>query len=91
MSSSWQLKAVCGQGVTAKDGDYEAQGDHVATVMAALVLLGCAAIDKVQVGQTHSYRGLLGNSGLCTTTRISTEVIRGNCGENWGQVSILFG
>jgi hypothetical protein len=70
-----QLKAACGSGGTAKDGDYEAQGDHVATVMVTLVTLGYAAIDNVQVGQTRSYRGLLGNSGRCTTTRISTEVI----------------
>jgi translation initiation factor 1 len=34
-----QLKAACGSGGTAKDGEYEAQGDHVATVMAALVKL----------------------------------------------------
>jgi translation initiation factor 1 len=37
-----QFKAACGSGGTAKDGEYEAQGDHVATVMAARVLLGYA-------------------------------------------------
>ena len=37
-----QLKAACGSGGTANDGEYEAQGDHVATVMAALAKLGCA-------------------------------------------------
>ncbi len=37
-----QLKAACGSGGTAKDGEYEVQGDHVATVMAALVKLGYA-------------------------------------------------
>jgi translation initiation factor 1 len=35
-----QLKAACGSGGTAKDGVIEVQGDHVATVMAALVKLG---------------------------------------------------
>jgi translation initiation factor 1 (eIF-1/SUI1) len=40
-----QLKAACGSGGTAKDGEYEAQGDHVAAVMAARVLLGYAAVD----------------------------------------------
>jgi translation initiation factor 1 len=39
---SKQLKAACGSGGTAKDGEYEVQGDHVATVMAARVLLGYA-------------------------------------------------
>jgi translation initiation factor 1 len=28
-----QLEAACGSGGTAKDGEYEAQGDHVSTVM----------------------------------------------------------
>ncbi len=37
-----QLKAACGSGGTAKDGVIEVQGDHVATVMAALVKLGYA-------------------------------------------------
>jgi translation initiation factor 1 len=37
-----QLKAACGSGGTAKDGEYEAQGDHVAKVMAARMLLGYA-------------------------------------------------
>jgi translation initiation factor 1 len=37
-----QLKAACGSRGTAKDGVYDAQGDHVATVMAALVKLGYA-------------------------------------------------
>jgi translation initiation factor 1 (eIF-1/SUI1) len=37
MSFSRQLTAAWGQGVTAKDGDYEVQGDHVATVMVAQV------------------------------------------------------
>jgi translation initiation factor 1 len=37
-----QLKAACGSGGTAKYGEYEAQGDHVATVMAALGKLGYA-------------------------------------------------
>ena len=31
-----QLRAACGSGGTAKDGVVEVQGDHVATVMAAL-------------------------------------------------------
>ncbi len=35
-----QLKAACGSGGTAKDGVIEVQGDHVATVMAALGKLG---------------------------------------------------
>ena len=35
-----QPKAACGSGGTAKDGMIEVQGDHVATVMAALVKLG---------------------------------------------------
>ena len=35
-----QLKAACGSGGTAKDGEIEVQGDHVDTVMAALVKLG---------------------------------------------------
>jgi translation initiation factor 1 len=35
-----QLKAACGSGGTAKDGVIEVQGDHVATVMAALTKLG---------------------------------------------------
>jgi translation initiation factor 1 len=35
-----QLKAACGSGGTAKDGVIEVQGDHVATVMAALAKLG---------------------------------------------------
>lgn len=34
-----QLKAACGSGGTVKDGVIEVQGDHVATVMAALVKL----------------------------------------------------
>jgi translation initiation factor 1 len=38
-----QLKAACGSGGTTKDGVIEVQGDHVATVMAALVKLGYAA------------------------------------------------
>ena len=38
-----QLKAACGSGGTAKDGVIEVQGDHVATVMAALVKLGYTA------------------------------------------------
>ena len=37
-----QLKAACGSGGTAKDGVIEVQGDHVATVMAALTKLGYA-------------------------------------------------
>jgi translation initiation factor 1 len=37
-----QLKAACGSGGTAKDGEHEAQDDHVATVIAARVLLGYA-------------------------------------------------
>ena len=37
-----QLKAACGSGGTAKDGVIEVQGDHVVTVMAALVKLGYA-------------------------------------------------
>jgi translation initiation factor 1 len=37
-----QLKAACGSGGTAKDGVIEVQGDHVATVMAALGKLGYA-------------------------------------------------
>ncbi len=37
-----QLKAACGSGGTAKDGVIEVQGDHVVTVMAALVKLGHA-------------------------------------------------
>ena len=37
-----QLKAGCGSGGTTKDGVIEVQGDHVATVMAALVKLGYA-------------------------------------------------
>ena len=37
-----QLKAACGSGGTAKDGEIEVQGDHVATVMAALTKLGYA-------------------------------------------------
>ena len=37
-----QLKAACGSGGTAKDGVVEVQGDHVVTVMAALVKLGYA-------------------------------------------------
>ena len=37
-----QLKAACGSGGTAKDGMIEVQGDHVVTVMAALVKLGYA-------------------------------------------------
>lgn len=37
-----QLKAACGSGGTAKDGVIEVQGDHVATVMAALAKLGYA-------------------------------------------------
>jgi translation initiation factor 1 len=35
-----QLKAACGSGGTVKDGVIEVQGDHVATVMAALQKLG---------------------------------------------------
>jgi translation initiation factor 1 len=35
-----QLKAVCGSGGTVKDGVIEVQGDHVATVIAALQKLG---------------------------------------------------
>jgi translation initiation factor 1 len=35
-----QLKAACAWGGAAKDGVIEVQGDHVATVMAALVMLG---------------------------------------------------
>ena len=35
-----QLKAACGSGGTANDGVIEVQGDHVATVMAALMKLG---------------------------------------------------
>ena len=31
-----QLRAACGSGGTVKDGVVEVQGDHVATVMAAL-------------------------------------------------------
>ncbi len=37
-----QLKASCGSGGTAKDGVIEVQGDHVVTVIAALVKLGYA-------------------------------------------------
>ena len=37
-----QLKAACGSGGTVKDGCVEVQGDHVTTVMAALVKLGYA-------------------------------------------------
>ena len=37
-----QIKAACGSGGTAKDGVIEVQGDHVATVMAALIKLGYA-------------------------------------------------
>ena len=37
-----QLKAACGSGGTVIDGCVEVQGDHVATVMAALVKLGYA-------------------------------------------------
>ena len=37
-----QLKAACGSGGTVKDGVIEVQGDHVATVVAALVKLGYA-------------------------------------------------
>ncbi len=37
-----QLKAACGSGGTAKDGVIEVQGDHVATVMAALTKQGYA-------------------------------------------------
>jgi translation initiation factor 1 len=37
-----QLKTACGSGGTATDGVMEVQGDHVATVMAARVLLGYA-------------------------------------------------
>ena len=37
-----QLKAACGSGGTAKDGVIEVQGDHVATVVAALAKLGYA-------------------------------------------------
>jgi translation initiation factor 1 len=35
-----QLKAACGSGGTVKDGVIEVQGDHVATVIAALQKLG---------------------------------------------------
>jgi translation initiation factor 1 len=35
-----QLKAACGSGGTVKDGVIEVQGDHVETVMAALVKQG---------------------------------------------------
>ncbi len=35
-----QLKAACGSGGTVKDGVIEVQGDHVATIMAALQKLG---------------------------------------------------
>ncbi len=35
-----QLKAACGSGGTVKDGVIEVQGDHVATVVAALQKLG---------------------------------------------------
>jgi translation initiation factor 1 len=35
-----QLKAACGSGGTAKDGVIEVQGDHVVTVIAALLKLG---------------------------------------------------
>lgn len=35
-----QLKTACGSGGTAKDGVIEVQGDHVTTVMVALVKLG---------------------------------------------------
>ncbi len=35
-----QLRSVCGTGGTVKDGVVEVQGDHVATVMAALLKLG---------------------------------------------------
>jgi translation initiation factor 1 (eIF-1/SUI1) len=42
LSSFRQPKVTCGSGETAKDGEYEAQGNHVATVMAARVLLGYA-------------------------------------------------
>jgi translation initiation factor 1 len=34
------VKAACGSSGTAKDGVIEVQGDHVATVMAALAKLG---------------------------------------------------
>ena len=37
-----QLKAACGSGGTAKDGVIEVQGDHAATMMAALAKLGYA-------------------------------------------------
>ena len=35
-----QLRSACGTGGTVKDGVVEVQGDHVATVMAALQKLG---------------------------------------------------
>jgi translation initiation factor 1 len=35
-----QLKAACGSGGTVKDGVIEVQGDHIETVMAALVKQG---------------------------------------------------
>ena len=35
-----QLRSACGSGGTVKDGVVEVQGDHVATVMAALQKLG---------------------------------------------------
>ena len=38
-----QLKAACGSGGTAKDGDIEIQGDHRDTVLAALLKQGYAA------------------------------------------------
>jgi len=35
-----QLRSACGSGGTVKDGVIEVQGDHVATLMAALAKLG---------------------------------------------------
>jgi translation initiation factor 1 len=42
LSSFRQPKVTCGSGETAKDGEYEAQGNHVAPLGMALVKLGYA-------------------------------------------------